>query len=543
MSSKLHRAPRSSDLLLALFVISALSLAGLFSVLSWLTYDPTVPSDPGERHAYAPLTVFSAAGLRYPMDEIAAAYTAAYGTPIQLQYGGSNTMLSQLEVGQLADLYIAADDLYIALAAEKGLIKERMPIAQQTPVIVASESHASDIRSVEDLYRKELRYALGDMQATAIGKKTKEALSGSDHWNVLKENATVIKPTVNEVASAVSLGSVDAGIVWDSTAKHYDNLTIIRDPSLDHSIAHAELAVTSNSTHPTSALHFARYISASNKGLPVFAKHGFTAAAGDEWEESPQITFFAGAVNRRAVEDAVEAFERREGVRVNTVYNGCGILTAQMRSLHSNHSTDFPDSFMACDVYYMDAVSDLFMRPVNISDTEIVLVVKQGNPKAIHTLQDLIRPGIRVAVGQPRQCTIGILSQRLLEAAGVSTQLDASGNIVTQTTSSALLVPNIVTESADVALAYRVDAESESGNVDVIAIDSPLAKAIQPFGISRQSTAKQLNARLFDTISSAKKNFLENGFGWRLVEGERPEISAPQSTGNVLPAHESPKAQ
>ena len=32
------------------------------------------------------------------------------------------------------------------------------------------------------------------------------------------------------------------------------------------------------------------------------------------WEEVPQITFFAGSVNRRALEPIVAAFEQREGV-------------------------------------------------------------------------------------------------------------------------------------------------------------------------------------------------------------------------------------
>ena len=511
--------------------VSLLILCALFFSLSWLGYDASQGKIGG-----VPITVFSAAGMRYPMDEISAAYTTEYGTPIQLQYGGSNTMLSQLEVGQAADLYIAADDFYIDLAGEKGLVKERIPIASQTPIIVTKKGNPLQIREVADLYNNPIRYAIGDPQAAAIGKKTREALAGSVHWDPLKSHATVLKPTVNEIATAVSLGSVDAGIVWDSTAAHYGDLEVVRDPLLAQGVADAQLAVTSASDNPTGALHFARYITATDRGLPAFAQHGFTPIQGDQWEEIPQITFYAGAVNRRAVQRAIAAFEKREGIKVNTVYNGCGILTAQMRSLHKNQGDGFPDSFMACDVYYMDAVQDLFMPSVNISDTDIVMVVSKNNPKGIHSLQDLSREGIRVAVGQPRQCTIGTLTRRLLIDAGIAEDLERSGNIVTETTSSALLVPNVVTQSADVALAYRVDAHAERDHVEIIPIISPMAKAVQPFGISKQSKAKRLNARLFDAISSAKDNFLEQGFGWRLVEGERPAVVAPRSPSRDQPA-------
>ncbi len=35
----------------------------------------------------------------------------------------------------------------------------------------------------------------------------------------------------------------------------------------------------------------------------------------------PELTFFAGSVNRRALEPVIKRFEIREAVRVNTVYS------------------------------------------------------------------------------------------------------------------------------------------------------------------------------------------------------------------------------
>ena len=522
-----HRG--SANLLLVLACISIAVLIGLLGLLYWVGREASSSAVGNTVEGSEPLTIFCAAGLRYPLDQIVDNYTETYGRPVSVQYGGSNTMLSQLAVGKNADLYIAADDSYTQLAEERSMVRERFPLASQRPVIVVRKQDPPDIVTVNDLPAKHIRYAIGDPEATAVGKKTKQALEKTGIWESVVKGATVIKPTVNEIASAVSLGSIDAGVVWDSTAVQYPELQVIHDPQLEIDQANIEAAVTEYTDQPAAALHFARFLASADRGLPVFSERGFNVVHGDRWAERPQLTFYVGAVNRRAIENAVSQFAEREGVTVNTVYNGCGILTAQMRSMHANNPGEFPDSFMACDTFYMRKVDDLFLDAVNISDTDIVIVVKKGNPKNISDLSDLIRPGVRVALGQPRQCTIGVLSKHLLEAEGIYDALQQSGNLVTETTSSALLLPNIITGAADVVLAYRSDAEAVNDEIDTLAIDSELAKAVQPYGIAKNSNSKRLSVRLFDSISAAKADFLKQGFGWQLTEGDRPSIRDPQS--------------
>ena len=118
----------------------------------------------------------------------------------------------------------------------------------------------------------------------------------------------MFKPTVNEVANDVKLGSVDAGIVWDTTAAQYPELEVIRMPELAAGQATVDIAVLNSAKDATAALHFARYVSAADRGLKTFEANRFRVANGDVWEDVPQITFFAGSVNRRALEPIVKAF-------------------------------------------------------------------------------------------------------------------------------------------------------------------------------------------------------------------------------------------
>jgi molybdate transport system substrate-binding protein len=523
MSAKRWRHRGLTNNLYAISLAAAASLA----VLAFLLYSGVQQGTTSAPHT---LLMYCAAGVRYPVEEVTAEYQKRFGVRVEILYGGSNSLLNQIEIARVGDLFLSADETYMRLGRRKQLVQEILPLAFQTPVIVVTKGNPKQIRGVDDLLRDDVTVALGNPEGPAIGKVTQQLLTASNHWDRLSVRVTskgVFKPTVNDIANDVKLGSVDAGIVWDATAAQYKELEVIKDDALERGTSLVEVGVLSSSRNATASIRFARYLAARDAGLLAFQRHAFRVANGDVWEENPEVTFFAGSVNRRVLEPIVAAFEKREGVRVNTVYNGCGILTAQMRTLQTSGGA-FPDTYMACDVYYLDTVRELFQEAVNVSDTDIVIAVKKGNPKGIRSLNDLTRTGIRVAVGQPEQCTIGVLSRRLLEHAGLYDQL-IQQNVVTQTATSALLVPSVATGAADAALAYATDTQGEPDRIEIVRLDSPLAKAIQPFGIARSSEHKQLDRRLFERISRSREVFEKNGFHWRLdATGEKEEAGEKQ---------------
>jgi ABC-type molybdate transport system substrate-binding protein len=276
------------------------------------------------------------------------------------------------------------------------------------------------------------------------------------------------------------------------------------------------VAVLRGTGDPTAALQFARYLTARDRGLPAFAAAGYEVAEGDLWAEVPRLTFFVGLVNRRAIEEAIYAFQRREGVVVNAVYNGCGILNAQILAGRDRRPSGLPDLYMPGHKTFLEDVRDYFQEPVELSQTEIVMVVRKGNPKGIRQLKDLTRPGIHVVVGHPRQCTIGILTRELLDDQGLFNGVMT--NVVAQMATSAMLIPALATGAADVALAWNVDARAEAARLDMIRIDSHLAKAVQPLAIGLFSDHKQLAGRLARAITASRTCFETAGFGWRLTE-------------------------
>jgi molybdenum ABC transporter molybdate-binding protein len=525
---------------LTAFLIASLGALVLLSVFLYRLARQK-PDAAAERRLPAPLadgtdapdgslTLFCAAGLRQPAEKIVRDYRDEFGVAVQVQYGGSSTLLSQIEVAGAGDLYLAGDAGYTDLAHEKGLVDERLPVARMRPVLAVQKGNPKKIAGIADLLRDDVRVCLGNPGQAAIGQETRKLLKDSGQWEAVEKHVTqrgVFKPTVPEVANDVKLGAVDVGVVWDATCAQYPELEAVRTPELDRGTAEITVAVVSRAKNPTAALHFARFLAARDRGLKHFQETGYEPADGDLWADVPKLTFYAGSVNRRALAPIIKKFEEREGVVIDTVYNGCGILTAQMRTLRQDQASGFPDMYMACDVYYLDTVRDWFQDAVNVSNTDIVIVVQKGNPKGIKSLADLDKPGIRVAIGQPEQCTIGALSRRLLESEGLYEKL-LEDNVVTQTASSAMLVPNITTGAADAVLAYATDTLAEAEKLDVVPIDSELAAAIQPYSIARSSDYKYLGRRLFQTIARSRESFESVGFHWRL---DTPAAAADAPTG------------
>ena len=189
-------------------------------------------------------------------------------------------------------------------------------------------------------------------------------------------------------------------------------------PELAEAKAHVAVAVLKSSKQPQQALHLARYLAARDKGLARYQEFGFQPVEGDAWSEQPEITLYAGSMLRPAIEKTITAFEEREGVRVTRVYNGCGILVAQMKA------GQVPDAYFACDSEFMNQVQPLFPEPLDVSQNELVILVKKGNPLGIRSLDDLTKPGLRVGIGHEKQCAMGWLTQRTFAESGLQDRGD-----------------------------------------------------------------------------------------------------------------------
>lgn len=496
-----------------LVVIGSLALAaGLVGLLQWQSRT----ARPARGAAEKPLLVFCAAGIKPPVEAVAHEYEREFGVRVQLQFGGSGTLLSNLRVADAGDLFLAADESYIKSAREFGLLAETIPLARMRPVIAVARGNPKNIRTLEDLRRPEVRVAMANPDAASIGRTVRALLQQAGQWVELEKRITVFKPTVNDVANDVKLGAVDAGIVWDATARQYPELELVPVPLFDQATETISIGVLKRSTEPAAALRFARYLGARDKGLKQFAQFHYEPVAGDEWAENPEIVLFSGAMLRPGLEKTLKEFEQREGCRFTTVYNGCGVLVAQMRAGQR------PDAYFSCDTSFMNSVADLYLNPVDVVDNQLMIIVAKGNPKGIQTVQDLTKPGLRIGLPHHEKSAMGNIAWKMLVQMNVYDAL--APNLSVESPTGDFLINQIRTGSLDAIIACRSNWTGVREHLDAVPIDHPLAHMTQPYAVGRNTRYKQMLSRLQDALTTAtsRERFEAEGFGWRFGPATNP---------------------
>jgi molybdenum ABC transporter molybdate-binding protein len=471
-----------------------------------------------QRSAETPLQVFCAANLKKPVEAAARQFQDELGVEVQLQFGGSGTLVSQLRVAKQGDLFIASDEGSLQDARRFELVREVLPLAKQHPVIAVTAGNPKKIATLEDLLQPGLKVALANPEATSIGRITKTLLSkiprgDKTFWDLLAAHVTVMKPTVTEIAADLSLGTVDAAITFDSTLGQFPKLQGVEVSPLGEHVETASAGVLAFSKHPGRALQFARYLNAPEKGGAIFKSNGFTPAGGDAWAVRPELILYSGGVNRPAIEPLLQQFADREGIELTTVFNGCGILCATMKTMGNASNPRFPDVYYACDLCFVPPVAEHFRESVLLTQTSIGIALPPGNPGAVKTLSDLARPGLRLGLCNAQQSTLGFMTQGILKDSGL---LEAvRKNVAVEVPTADFLVNQLRAGGLDAVIVYQVNTRSSSAPLEFIPIQHPGAQAVQPFAVRDDSAHRLLGLRLLAFLKSHRASFEQAGFAWR----------------------------
>lgn len=478
------------------------------------------------------LVLYCAAGLLRPVEEICAQYEQEYGVKVGIEPGGSGTLLSKIRVSPAsADLFLAAEDSYQREARALDLVAEIVPVAMQHVVIAVRPGNPQRIRSFKDLARPGIRVVLPNPQLAACGKTAERALAGTGEWEAIVQRSrqsgaeVSLTGTVTEAAQAVKLDAADAAVIWDATARQFE-IEFVEVPLFQKKAAEQlTLGVVAGTPRPTAALHFARYLSAKDRGQVVFQKYFYQPLEdADLWADRPELLFMSGAMLKPAVDDLLKRFEEREGISIKTIYGGCGLLVAQMKAIQGGQEMgkSFPDAYFSCDVSFMSKVQDWFEASKRISRNDMVLAVARGNPQKVTSIKDLARPELRVGLAHPKNSALGALVDDLLKKIGLHAAVYDSRrkHPVVHADAGHVLVNQLRAGALDLVLVYRSNVLSRSAaseqDLEIVEMNLPEAIAIQPYAVARNSQHRHLMRRLLEAILSpqSQQHFQDVGFHW-----------------------------
>lgn len=236
------------------------------------------------------LTVLAAASLTESFTELGKTFEAANpGVTVAFSFAGSQELAQQLDQGAEADVFASASKKYMDAAVKSGRVTAETShvFVKNRLVVIFPKDNPGGLTELKDLAKSGLKLDLAD-EYVPVGKYSLEFLDKASadpafdlqfKENVLK-NVVSYETSVRAVVSKVSLGEVDAGIVYvtDVTADAAEKVGKLDIPDAFNSIATYPIAPIVDSKNTDLAQAFVDLI-LSPEGQQVMEKHNFIPAA------------------------------------------------------------------------------------------------------------------------------------------------------------------------------------------------------------------------------------------------------------------------
>jgi len=213
------------------------------------------------------LLVFAGAASKPPTELAAAAFTDKTGVRVELIFGGSGYVLSQMQLGRTGDVYFPGSSDYMEIAEEKGLVvaKSVSKVVYLVNAINVRKGNPKGIKSLRDLARPGLRVAIANPEGVCVGLYAIEILEKNlkpEEIAAVKANIVNYPESCEKTATSISLATVDAVIGW-RVFEHWDPERIETVPLAKEEIiriGYIPIAVSSFSKQPELAQQFVDFV-------------------------------------------------------------------------------------------------------------------------------------------------------------------------------------------------------------------------------------------------------------------------------------------
>lgn len=159
-----------------------------------------------------------------------------------------------------------------------------------------------------------------------------------------------------------------------------------------------------------------------------------------------ELVVHCAAGLQRPVREIADRYESEYGTRVRLNFSGSGALEAQLRVAGG-------DLFIPADYSYIERTRSegLVEEAEPVAQLYAVIVVAKGNPRGIHSLEDLKREGVRLSVAEP-SAAIGEFVRKVLQESGDWEGIETSIVVTKPTVNN--VVEDVAGGAVDAGLAW-----------------------------------------------------------------------------------------
>jgi molybdate transport system substrate-binding protein len=236
------------------------------------------------------LIVFCGSASKPAMEEIAQAFAVEKGIDVYFNFGGSGTLLAQMQLSQTGDVYIPSSPDYIEMAEQKGVINPDSfeIIAYLVPTILVQEGNPKSITSLNDLGRPGITVGIGNPETVCVGLYAAEILNYNHLMSDIGKNIVTLAESGEKTANLLTLKSVDAVIGWRVFAEWQPQSIDVIDlrPGQIPRIAYIAAAISNFTKTRAAAQEFLDYLT-KPQSQQILSKWGYITTPGEALVFSP----------------------------------------------------------------------------------------------------------------------------------------------------------------------------------------------------------------------------------------------------------------
>ncbi|MDA8116768.1 MAG: molybdate ABC transporter substrate-binding protein [Actinomycetota bacterium] len=172
------------------------------------------------------LMIFAGAASQPPTEEAAARYEKKTGVKVEVVFGGSGYVLSQMKLGKQGDIYFPGSSDYMEKAKRDGdvIAETEQIIVYLVPAINVQKGNPHHIKTLTDLTKPGLKVAIANPEGVCVGAYAVEIIEKNltgEQKIALRKNLINYTASCEKTATAISLKQADAVIGW-SVFEHWD---------------------------------------------------------------------------------------------------------------------------------------------------------------------------------------------------------------------------------------------------------------------------------------------------------------------------------
>lgn len=426
------------------------------------------------------ITIFVPCGVAGPYGEIKAAFMKKYpGVTVKQELANIDVQTKLLEDGKATpDAWIALGDQETKRIQKTGRIDgEPVTFAYNSLALMVARNNPLNIESLEDLAKPEVKTIALASPENSSGFYAEQAFRKVGVWDKIQSKLWVTdQPAM--IKTQLAAGKAEVGVVYYPCAREAKlvggkpqdlpgKVQLLNKLPEDVAARFpVQAAVIKGAANPKAARAFLEFM-LTQEGQDIWEAWTFDRAK--EVAGRVALYCYCGAGIRPMMDAAVDAFKQRQpNTRIDVGYAGSGCLLSQLAFGKRG------DLYVPGEDFYLDQARsrDFIASAKPVGSFEPVLLVGKGNPKGIKTVADLTRPGVRVALGEPQACAVGLAAENLLKKAGLAEKVQKNVRLLAGNVPE--LGNAVKLGTIDVAIVWNVTAAQQAEDCDSVAIDRKL---------------------------------------------------------------------